>query len=140
MDATCKDGTKGNPQEHHGAPQSTLQCTEDGAEARNVQQLDEEQLPLGHHNVVHAIVDPHRRGLAVVRAKGIVHDLTVDEVAHDQNRQTEQETNHTRNLLFPVLSAAPFRRRAAPNLWSHVNIFFIICTIFFQHRAILDFI
>ena len=35
-----------------------------------------------------------------------------------------------------MLSAAPFRRRAAPNLWPHGNIFFIICTIFFQHRGI----
>ncbi len=35
-----------------------------------------------------------------------------------------------------MLSAAPFRRRAAPDLWPHGNIFFIICTIFFQHRGI----
>ncbi len=32
MHATCKDGAEGDPQEHHGAPQSTLQCTEDGTQ------------------------------------------------------------------------------------------------------------
>ena len=89
MDATCKDGTKGNPQEHHGAPQSTLQCTEDGAEARNVQQLDEEQLPLGHHDVVNAIVDAHSRSFTVVRSKRVVNDLAIDKIADDQERQTE---------------------------------------------------
>ena len=47
MHTTCKDGAEGDPQEHHGTPQSTLQCAEDGAEARDVQQLDQKQLPLG---------------------------------------------------------------------------------------------
>ena len=89
VDATCKDGTKGDPQEHHGAPQSTLQCTEDGAEARNVQQLDEEQLPLGHHDVVNAIVDAHSRSFTVVRSKRVVNDLAIDKIADDQERQTE---------------------------------------------------
>ncbi len=31
----------------HGAPQSTLQCTKNGSQTCNVQQLNEEQLPLG---------------------------------------------------------------------------------------------
>ena len=89
MDATCKDGAEGDPQEDHRPPQSTLHCAEDGAEARNVQQLDEEQLPLGHHNVVNAIVDAHSRSFAVVRSERVVHDLTIDKVADDKERQTQ---------------------------------------------------
>ncbi len=89
MDAACKDGAEGDPQEHHRAPQSTLQRTEDWAKARDVQQLDEEQLPLGHHDVVHAVVDPDGGRLPVIRPKRVVHDLAVDEVAADQDRKTE---------------------------------------------------
>ena len=89
MHATCKDGAEGDPQEHHGAPQSTLQCTEDGTQTCNVQQLDQEQLPLGHHNVVNTIVDAHSRRFTVVRAERVVNDLAIDKVADDQERQTE---------------------------------------------------
>ena len=89
MYAAGKDGAEGDPQEHHGTPQSTLQSTKDGAQTCNVQQLDEEQLPLGHHNVVNAVVDAHSRSFTVVRAKGVVNDLAIDKVADDQERQTE---------------------------------------------------
>ena len=89
MHAAGKDGAEGDPQEHHGAPQSTLQCTKDGSQTCDVQQLDEEQLPLGHHNVVNAIVDAHSRSFAVVRSERIVNDLAIDKVADDQERQTE---------------------------------------------------
>ena len=89
MHAAGKDGAEGDPQEHHGAPQSTLQCTKNGSQTCNVQQLNEKQLPLGHHNVVNAIVDAHSRSFAVVRSERIVNDLAIDKVADDQERQTE---------------------------------------------------
>ena len=89
VDAACKDGAEGDPQEHHRAPQCALHRTEDRAKARDVQQLDEEQLPLGHHDVVHAVVDADRRRLPVIRPERVVHDLAVDEVAADQDRKTE---------------------------------------------------
>ena len=107
MHTTGKDGAESDPQEHHGAPQSTLHGTKDGAKARNVQQLDEEQLPLGHHDIVHAVVDAHSRRFTVVRAEGIVHDLAIDEVSAHQDRKTEQKTNHTRNLLFAPAGRGP---------------------------------
>ena len=87
VDAACKDGAEGDPQEHHRTPQSTLQRTEDRAKARDVQQLDEEQLPLGHHDVVNAIVDADSRCFAVIRPERVVNDLAVDKVAADQDRQ-----------------------------------------------------
>ena len=78
-----------NDSKWHHYPQSALHGTEDGAKARNVQQLDEEQLPLGHHNVVNAVVDAHSRSFAVVRSERVVNDLAIDKVADDQERQTE---------------------------------------------------
>ena len=89
MNTTCKDGAKGDPQEHHRAPQSALQSTEDRAQASDVQQLDEEQLPLRHHDVVNAIVDADSRSFTVVRSERVVNDLAIDKVANDQERQTE---------------------------------------------------
>ena len=75
MHCTGKDRTKGDPQEHDGAPQSTLHSAEDGTKARDVQQLDHEQLPLGEDHIVHAVVDLHSGGLAVVRPEGVFHHL-----------------------------------------------------------------
>ena len=89
MHTACKDGAEGDPQKDHRPPQSALHGTEDGAQTRNVQQLDQEQLPLRHHDIVNTVVDAHSGRFAVVRAKGVVHDLTVDNVAHDQDRKTE---------------------------------------------------
>ena len=86
MHTTGKDGTKGDPQEHHRTPQSTLQCAEDGAEARDVQQLDQKQLPLRHHDVVNAVVDADSRSFTVIGSERVVNDLAVDEVAADQDR------------------------------------------------------
>ena len=86
MDATCKDGAEGDPQEHHRTPQSTLQCAEDGAEARDVQQLDQKQLPLGHHDIVNTVVDADSGSFTVIGSERVVNDLAVDEVTADQDR------------------------------------------------------
>ena len=86
VDTTCKDGTEGDPQEHHRAPQSTLQCAEDGAEARDVQQLDQKQLPLGHHDVVNTVVDADSGSFTVIGSERVVNDLAIDEVTADQDR------------------------------------------------------
>ena len=94
VDAASEDGAEGDPQEHDGAPQSTLQSAEDGTEARNVQQLDHEQLPLGQDHIVHAVVDLYGRRFTVVGAEGVLHDLAVQEVAADQQSKTDQKTNH----------------------------------------------
>ena len=99
MNGTGEDGAEGDPQEDDGAPESALQGTEDGAEAGNVQKLDHEQLPLGQNDVVHAVVDLDGRGLPVIGAKGILHDLAVDEVPADQQRKTDQKAKHYSLLL-----------------------------------------
>ena len=86
VDATCKDGAEGDPQEYHRAPQSTLQCAEDGAEARDVQQLDQKQLPLGHHDIVNTVVDADSGSFTVIGSERVVNDLAIDEVTADQDR------------------------------------------------------
>ena len=94
VNRTGKNRTKGDPQEHDGTPQSTLQGTEDGAEARDVQKLDHKQLPLRQNHIVHAIVDLDSRRFTVVRAEGLFDDATVNEVAADQQCEADQKAKH----------------------------------------------
>ena len=94
MDRTGKDGAEGDPQEDHGTPQSAAQSAEDGAEARNVQKLDHKELPLRQDHVVYTVVDLDGRGLTVIRPEGVLNDLAVDEVAADQQCQTQEKANH----------------------------------------------
>ena len=76
-----------------GPPKGTLHCAEDGAQTRNIQQLDQEQLPLGHDNVVNAIVDANSRSFPVIRPEGVVNDFTISQVADDQqSRQSRKLT------------------------------------------------
>ena len=82
MDAAGEDGAEGDPQEHHRPPQRALHGAEDGAQARNVQQLDQEQLPLGHHNVVNTVVDADGGRFPVIRPKGVVDYFAVSQVAN----------------------------------------------------------
>ena len=94
VNRTGKNRTEGDPQEHDGTPQSTLQGTEDGAEARDVQKLDHKQLPLRQNHIVHAIVDLDSRRFTVVRAEGLFDDATVNEVAADQQCEADQKAKH----------------------------------------------
>ena len=100
MDCTGKDGTEGDPQENHGAPQSAAQSAKDRAETGNVQKLDHKQLPLRQDHVVHTVVDLHSRRFTVIGAEGLFDDLAVNEVAADQQRETDQEAKHFLLLLF----------------------------------------
>ena len=100
MHCTGKDRTKGDPQEHDGAPQSALHSAEDGTKARDVQQLDHEQLPLGKDHIVHTVVDLHSGGLAVVRPEGVFHHLAIDEITADEQGQANQKANHFSPPLF----------------------------------------
>ena len=88
VNAAGEDGSEGDPQEHHRAPQSTLHCAEDGTKARNVQQLHQKQLPLGHNDVVDTVVDADSGSFAVVRTQSVVDDFTVCKVTTDQEYQT----------------------------------------------------
>ena len=84
--AAGKDGAEGDPQKYDRAPERALKCTKDRAEAGNVQQLNQKELPLRHNDVVHAVIDAYRRSLAVIRAEGFVYDLTISKIAGDQQQ------------------------------------------------------
>ena len=84
--AAGKDGAEGDPQKYDRAPERALKCAEDRAEAGNVQQLNQKELPLRHNDVVHAVIDAYRRSLAVIRAEGFVYDLTISKIAGDQQQ------------------------------------------------------
>ena len=79
----CKDGAEGDPQKDDRAPQSALHGTEDRSQSGDVQQLDQEQLPLGHDDKVHAVIDGHSRSLPVIRGKGAFDYLAVGKIADD---------------------------------------------------------
>ena len=94
MDTTGEDGTTGDPQENDRTPKSTAQSAEDGTQTRNIQKLDHKELPLRENHVVHAIVDLDSRRFTVVRAESLFDDATVNEVAADQQCQTQEKANH----------------------------------------------
>ena len=92
MDAACQDRTKGDPQKYNGPPQSSLHGAEDGTKTRNIQKLYKKQLPLRHDYIVHAVVDPYCRRFPVIRGKGVVDDLSIYEIAADQQCKTQKKT------------------------------------------------
>ena len=94
VDAAGEDGAEGDPQEHHRPPQRALHGAEDGAQACNVQQLDQEQFPLRHHDVVDTVVDADRGRFPVIRPEGVVDHFTIGEVANNKESQADQKTNH----------------------------------------------
>ena len=94
VDAAGQKSAEGDPQEYDGSPQSALKRAENGAQACDVQQLHQKQLPLGKHHVVHAVVDLDGGGLAVIGSEGVFHDLAVGEVSSDEKRETDDETDH----------------------------------------------
>ena len=95
MDSAGKHGAEGDPQIDHRAPHGAADGTEDGAKTGNVQKLNHEQLPLRQHDIVDTVVDGDSRGLPVVRAEDTVHELAIEQVAADQNRQAQEKAEHT---------------------------------------------
>ena len=103
--------TEGNPQEHDRSPQSTLHCAEDRAESGDVQKLNHKQLPLRQDDIVHAVVDLDGGRFTVIRAEGVFHDLAVNEIAADQQCQTNQKANHFCTLLLHIFRTFVSRKR-----------------------------
>ena len=95
LDAAAQNGTKDDPQVHRGAPAGTGQSTVDGTKAGDIQQLDQENTPGFHGNVVHTIGVGYRRGGPVVNPEDLLHQLAVGEEAHDQQNQANKKCNHT---------------------------------------------
>ncbi len=94
VDSPGQDGAEGDPQEDHKPPQGVLERAEDRTEPCDVEQLDQKQLPLGHDDIINAVVDADGGSFAVVRTEGVVDDLAVSKVTDHQDRQTNQKRNH----------------------------------------------
>ena len=88
-----------DPQKDDRTPERTLKCAEDRAEARDVKQLHQKQLPLRHNDVIYAVVDADRRGFPVVRTESVVHNFTVGQITCDKKCQTYDEADHKTPLL-----------------------------------------
>ena len=84
MYGTGENSTERDPQIYNRSPESALKGTEDRAETCDVQQLDEEQLPLRHNNVIDAIVDRYSGCIAIIRSENVVNKLAVGEITADQ--------------------------------------------------------
>ena len=89
VNAAAQDGTKDDPQVDAGAPAGTGQSTKDGAQTRDIQQLDQEQTPGFHGGVVHTVGVGYRRGLTVVNAEDLLDELAVQREAHQEDRQRD---------------------------------------------------
>ena len=91
MDSAGKNCTECDPQEYDRSPQCALHRSEDRAEACDIQQLDQEQFPLRHDDVVNTVVDRDRRSLTVIRSEGAVYKLAIGKVSADKNSQTDNK-------------------------------------------------
>ena len=77
MSRTADHASDGNGDERDGAEQNALNGAENGACSCDIEQIDQRVLEFVHWNVVHAILQPHRRSLSVIRAEYSLHKLAV---------------------------------------------------------------
>ena len=95
MHSTEEDATEGNPDECHRAVSGAEERTEDGAEASDVEQLDEKCFPTGHRDVVHAVEECFGGDLGgVADACHAIEVLAVEEVGRHEHNQTDDESSH----------------------------------------------
>ena len=112
VNTTGENGTEGDPQEHAGAPHCAAHSTPDGAQASNVQQLNQEDPPGRHDDIVNAVLHGNSGGLTVVRTEGLGYESAIDKVSADEKCQAYEETNH---ILPSLQFGAPRMRNAFPN-------------------------
>ena len=98
--STADDIADRNGQECDGPEQDALDRPDDGAGARDVQQVDQAVFPAAHGNEVHAILFRIGGGLPVVRAKDLFAEPSVQGGAADEDHETNNECRHNLILLF----------------------------------------
>ena len=102
MNSAGENSTEGDPQENHRSPHGAGQSAEDGAEARDIQKLNHEQLPLGQYDIVDTVVNGDSGSLAVVRIEDAVYELAIEEIAADKDCKTCEKAYHCFFLLTEV--------------------------------------
>ena len=89
MDAAGKNGAQHDPEIYGGAPESAAQSTEDGAQACNVQELDEENLPGRKGHIVYAVIMNERRRFSVGRSEELIHNSAVNKITGYEGSQSK---------------------------------------------------
>ena len=107
MHGAADDVADRDGDERDGPKQNTLDGSEDGAGARDVQQVDETVLPASHGDVVHAVLLRVGRGLPVVGAKDLFAEFAVYGSSAEKDHEADDKRCHLHTLLFLFLR---FRR------------------------------
>ena len=100
MHGAADDVADGDGNKRDGPEQDALDGPEDGAGACDVQQVDQHVLPLGHGDVVHAVLLGISGGLPLVGAKDLFTELAVQGGTTEQDHKADDESCHSHTLLF----------------------------------------
>ena len=96
------DVADGDGQKRDGSKQDALDRPEDGAGARDVQQVDKAVLPAAHGHVVHAVLFGVRRSLSVIRSENLFAEAAVQGRAAQQDDKTNDKCCHKNTLLYEI--------------------------------------
>ncbi len=95
VDSTGEYGSEHYPKKRRRAVHHAHYRTEDRAESRYVEELDEKNLPSRQSHIVHAVGHRmHGGGAFRVGTEHIAHELSVSEIADYQYRQSDYGRNH----------------------------------------------
>ena len=89
VDGAGEDAAEDNPKVGYGTIPCSHDGSKDGACARNVEELNHEDFPGGHDDVVDTVGMSHGRGRTVVRREDTLHELAIEQVAY--NKRDERE-------------------------------------------------
>ena len=103
MHGSGEDGAQHNPQQGGGAVKRAHDGAEHRTDARDVQKLNQPQLPFGHGHEVHAVgMGDCRSGTLGLGAENLFHKAAVNEVAHDEARGRDDEPHESWHCFSPV--------------------------------------
>jgi hypothetical protein len=101
VNGTCKDAAQYNPKEGSRAELCSHNGSDDRTNARNIKELDEENAPRLHWNIVNAIGHSRGwRGALRVGTKEFFDECSVNEIAEDEDGQSDKESDHGRVFLI----------------------------------------
>ena len=100
MSSTRKDTSQDNPQICHRTELGTHDGTEDRTRSRNVEELNHKDFPRWQDYVVNTVSHTYCRRGTVVGTKDLLDEATIDDVADNKRKKTDNKCNH----YFPFLS------------------------------------
>ena len=103
------DVADGDGQERDGPKEDALDRPDDGAGARDVQQVDEAVSPALHGDIVNAVFLGIGRRFAVVGSEYFLAEASVQSGTADQDDQTDDKCQHKNTLLCQVIFLFPGR-------------------------------